>query len=83
MTRQIDILEMAGLPDRRLYTEIRVLYLDLTTVNAADSKSVEAGGLFELLLDVIEVALGPQFSPGIIQVSHTLATDSPGRASVE
>lgn len=73
---------MMTLPDGRLYTEMRVLYLDLATINAVDSKSVEGGGLFELLFDVKEVALGPEFGPRFIQVSHTLATDSPRRTSV-
>ena len=53
------MLEMEGLPDGRLHTEIRVLYVDLTTINATDGKSTEGGGLFELLFDVAEVALGP------------------------
>lgn len=76
------MLKMAGLPDRHLCTEMRVLHLDLTTINAVDSKFVECGGPFELLFDVMEAALGPESGSGIIQISHTLATDSPRRTSV-
>lgn len=82
MTRQIDILEMVGLPDRRLYTEIRVLYLGLTTVNAADSESVEGGGLFKLLLDVIKVTLGPEFSPELYKSATRRPLILPRRTSV-
>ena len=70
------------LPDWRLHSKKKVLYLDFLVINAPDGKSVNTDGLFQLPFDVYQVSLGPEFVPGIVQVGDTLATDSPRRTSI-
>ena len=72
----------SSLPDGRLYTEKKVLHLDLLAIDRTDGEPVEIGGLLELSFDVQQVSLSPELGSGTVQVSHALASGSPRRTSV-